>query len=75
MEQVELDRVRFRRHHREHTRLRGLSCSNLYKNKLMTAGRLLAVLDMRPSTTIKGAAPLTPSTTNTLIWGPVSAPN
>ena len=53
----------------------GRECSNLYKNELMTAGRLLAVLDMRPSTTIKGAALLTAPSAYTLIWGPVSAPN
>ena len=50
-------------------------CSNLCKIKLVAAGRLVAVLDMSPSTTIKGAALFTAPSTSTLLWGPVSAPN
>ena len=45
------------------------------KNQIVTAGRLLAVLDMRPSTTIKGAALLTAPSTSTLLQGPYLIPN
>ena len=31
-------------------------CAEVCKTQLVTTGRLLAVLDMRPSTTIKGAS-------------------
>ena len=41
----------------------------------MTAGRLLTILDMSPSTTTKGAERFTAPSTPTLLWGPVSAPN
>ena len=39
------------------------------------AGHLLAVLDMSPSTTTKGAERFTAPSTPTLLWGPVLAPN
>ena len=44
------------------------------KNQIVTAGRLLAVLDMRPSTTINGAALLTAPSTSTLVQGPYLIP-
>ena len=47
----------------------GRECSNLDKTELMTAGRPLAVLDLCPSATIKGAPFFTAPSTYTLIWG------
>ena len=50
-----------------------------YKNQIVTAGRLLAVLDMRPSTTIKTtnneASLLTAPPNLTVVPGPYLFPN
>ena len=45
------------------------------KIKLVTAGHLLAILDMSPSTMTKGAKHFMAPSTPTKLWGPVLAPN